>query len=393
MPVKVVEGVYWVGVIDWNLRLYHNTYSTHHGTTYNSYLLLDDEITLVDAVYGPFYEELLKNIRELVQVEKITNVVVNHAEPDHSGALPKVMEIIPRARVVCTSKCKDILSRLYQTSWDFLTVKSGDEMKIGGKTLRFIEAPMMHWPDNMFTYVVEERLLLSNDPFGQHMASSERFEDEAEQSVVWEEAAKYFANTLYPFTALIKRKVEEIRSLPIEVIAPSHGVIWRKEPGRILERYLRWAGGEAEERVLIVYDTMWEGTDTMARAIAEGVGEEGVPFKLFRLSATDHGDVFRELLESRGLAIGSSTQNNTVLSAVASFLEAFKGLRPKGKVVCAFGSHGWGGGAVKVIEQAVRQAGVERVLPGLAVKYRPDAGELELCRQLGRQFAQEVKKK
>jgi flavorubredoxin len=244
----------------------------------------------------------------------------------------------------------------------------------------------------MFTYVVEERLLLSNDPFGQHMASSERFEDEADQAVVWEEAAKYFANTLYPFTILIKRKVEEIQSLPIEVIAPSHGVIWRKEAGRILERYLRWAGGEAEEKVLIVYDTMWEGTDVMARAMAEGVREEGVSFKLFRLSATDHADIFREVLDSRGLAIGSSTQNNTVLPSVASFLEAFKGLRPKGKIVSAFGSHGWGGGAVKVIEQAMRQAGIEHVLPELAVKYRPDAGELELCRQLGRQFAREVKK-
>lgn len=405
MPIKVADGVYWVGAIDWNLRLYHNTYSTHHGTTYNSYLLMGDgatpdenQVVLVDTVYGPFYEELLKNIKELVPVEKITYVIVNHAESDHSGALPMVMEVIPRARVVCTSKCKDILSRLYHTptgggpaTWDFLIVGSGDELKIGKKTLRFIEAPMMHWPDNMFTYVVEDKLLLSNDPFGQHVASSERFEDEAEQAVVWEEAAKYFANTLYPFTALIKRKVEEIQSLPIEIIAPSHGVIWRKEPQRILEKYHRWANGEAEERVLIAYETMWESTDIMARAIAEGVQKEGVPVRLFKLSAADHADVFRELLEARGLMIGSSTINNTVLPAAASFIEGLKGLRPKGKVACAFGSHGWGGGAVKVIEQAVRQAGIEHVVPGLAVKYRPDAGELEACQRLGSQFAREVK--
>lgn len=392
MPVKIAEGVYWVGVVDWNLRLYHNTYSTHHGTTYNSYLLLDDKVALVDAVYGPFFEELLRNIKELVPVEKIAYMVVNHAEPDHSGALPRIMEIIPRARVVCTSKSKDILSRLYQAPWDFLTVKSGDEIKIGKKTLKFIEAPMMHWPDNMFTYVIEDKLLLSNDPFGQHMASSERFEDEADQAVVWEEAAKYFANTLYPFTALIKRKVEEIQALPINIIAPSHGVIWRREPQRIMEKYLRWAKGEAEERVLIAYESMWESTDIMAGAIAEGVQKEGVTVRLFRLSVTDHADIFRELLEARGLMIGSSTLNNTVLPATASFIEVLKGLRPKGKVACAFGSHGWGGGAVKVIEQAVKQAGIEHLIPGIAAKYKPDAGELEACRQLGRQFAQEVKK-
>ncbi len=395
MPVKIVDGVYWVGTVDWNLRLYHNTYSTHHGTTYNSYLLLDEQVALVDTVYGPFRKELLKNIKELVPVEKITYTVVNHAEPDHSGALPGVMEIIPTAKVVCTSKCKDILSRLYQSAsggWDFLIVRSGDEIKIGKKTLRFIEAPMMHWPDNMFTYIKEDKLLLSNDPFGQHMASSERFEDEAEQAIVWEEAAKYFANTLYPFTALIKRKVEEIQSLPIEIIAPSHGVIWRREPQRIMEKYLRWARGEAEERVLIVHESMWESTDMMARAIAEGVQKEAVPVKLFRLSVTDHADIFRELLEARGLMIGSSTLNNMVLPATASFLEVLKGLRPKGKVACAFGSHGWGGGAVKVIEQALKLAGIEHTIPGLTVKYRPDAGELEACRQLGSQFAQEIKK-
>jgi flavorubredoxin len=404
MPVKLVEGVYWVGAIDWDLRLYHNTYSTHHGTTYNSYLLLDEQVALVDTVYQPFHEELLRNLKELVAVEKITYMIVNHAEADHSGALPRVMELIPRARVVCTSKCKDILARLYPNSWDILTVRSGDEIRLGKKTLRFIEAPMMHWPDNMFTYVVEDKLLLSNDPFGQHMASLERFEDElggsgpatggsgpATQAVVWEEAAKYFANTLYPFTALIKRKVEEIRSLPIEIIAPSHGVIWRRGPQRIMEKYLWWASGEAEERVVIAYDTMWESTDIMARAIAEGVQGAGVECKLFKLSATDHADVFKEVLEARGLVLGSSTLNNTVLPSMASFIEELKGLRPKGKVACAFGSHGWGGGAVKVMEKAVEQAGVEHVLPGIAVKYRPDEKELEACRQLGRQFAQKVR--
>lgn len=394
MHVKVLEGVYWVGAIDWNLRIYHNTYSTSHGTTYNSYLILDDKIALVDTVYEPFAEEFLSRIREITPLEGISYVIACHSEPDHSGALPRLMDMLPQAKVICTAKAKDALSRLYYPRWDFITVKTGDEIGLGKKTLRFIEAPMMHWPDNMFVYIKEDCLLLSNDAFGQHMASSQRFEDEVDASIVWEEAAKYYANTLYPFSTLVIRKIEEIQKsgIPIKMIAPSHGVIWRKNPERVLDKYLRWARAEAEERVLVLYDTMWESTAEMARAVAEGVQREGLEVRVYQLSASDTSDVFREVMEAKGLAVGSSTVNNTVLPAVAPFLEGVKGLRPRGKIAWVFGSHGWGGGAVKVIETALRQADIEVLEPGLSVKYMPDQEELEKCLEMGKRLAQMVRK-
>ncbi|MFQ5957595.1 MAG: FprA family A-type flavoprotein [Candidatus Brocadiales bacterium] len=393
MHVKIADDVYWVGAIDWNLRIYHNTYSTHHGTTYNSYLIMDDKVALVDAVYSPFAEELLGHIREITSPEKISYVIVNHSEPDHSSALPALMKLTPKAKILCTVKCKDYLEKLYFPDWQFSTVKTGDEINLGKKTLRFIEAPMMHWPDSMFTYVKEDSLLLPNDAFGQHMASSQRFEEEADGAIVWEEATKYFANTLYPFTALIKRKLEEIKDsgIPIKMIAPSHGVVWRKDPQRVFDKYLDWADGKAEQKVLVAYDTMWENTASMARAIADGIQDAGLEVKVSQLSASDLSDVHRDVLESKGLIIGSSTVNNTVLPAIAPFLEELKGLRPKKKVACAFGSHGWGGGAVKVIEKALQQAGVDAILPGLIVKHTPNPEELKSCIEFGKRLAEAVK--
>lgn len=394
MHVKIADDIYWVGAIDWNLRIYHNTYSTHHGTTYNSYLIMDDKIALVDAVYGPFSEELVGHIREITPPGQISYVIVNHSEPDHSSGLPALMKLAPKAKILCTAKCKDYLEKLYFPDWEFTTVKTGDEMSLGKKTLRFIEAPMMHWPDTMFTYIKEDFLLLSNDTFGQHMASSQRFEDEADEGIVWEEVAKYFANTLYPFTTLIKRKLEEIKDsgLPIKMIAPSHGVIWRKEPHRVVEKYMYWAEGKAEQKVLVAYDTMWENTASMAKAIAEGIQEAGVEVKLCQLSASDLSDVHKDVLESKGLIVGSSTVNNTVLPAVAPFLEELKGLRPKKKVACAFGSHGWGGGAVKVIEKALQQADIDVIQPGLMVGHAPNSEELKKCIEFGRKLAEAIRR-
>ncbi len=393
MHVEIADDVYWVGAIDWNLRIYHNTYSTHHGTSYNSYLIMDDKVALVDAVYGPFGEELIGRISEKIPPEQISYVIVNHSEPDHSGALPLLMKRAPKARIFCTAKCKDYLKRLYFADWEFTTVKTGDEISLGKKTLRFIEAPMMHWPDSMFTYVKERSLLLSNDAFGQHIASSQRFVDEIDEGIIWEEEAKYFANTLYPFTTLIKKKLDEINNsgLPIKMIAPSHGLIWRKDPHRVLDKYMYWAEGKAEQKVLVAYDTMWESTAAMARAMVEGIQRVGIAVKACRLSASDLSDVNKDVLESKGLIVGSSTVNNTVLPAMATFLEELKGLRPKKKVACAFGSHGWGGGAVKVIEKALQQAGIDVIQPGLMVKHRPDPEGLNECVEFGKKLAERVK--
>lgn len=393
--IKIAEGVYWVGAIDWNARSLHgDNYVTHHGTTYNAYLIMDEKITLVDTVHGQFVDEMMARIKEVVDPDKIDYVVCNHIEPDHSGALPAVMKIIPQAKVICTLRAKDGLLKHYFSNWNFLTVKTDDEISIGKKTLRFIEASMLHWPDTMFTYIKEDALLLPNDAFGQHFASSQRFADEVEESIVIDEAAKYYANILMPFGQLVIKKIEEIQKsgIQIETIAPSHGLIWRKNHEKIISAYLRWAKGEAKKQVLVIYESMWRSTEKMATAIVQGIQDGDIEAVLYKISATDHSDIIKEVLEAKAILIGSPTVNNGVLPNIAPLLDDLKGLRPKDKIAFAFGSYGWGGGAVKTIEEKFKQAGMTIFEPGLTAKWVPDADELKKCHELGKRIAAEVKK-
>ncbi|WP_309493456.1 FprA family A-type flavoprotein [Candidatus Hecatella orcuttiae] len=393
-PVEVLENIYWVGAVDWNVRNFHGfTYSTPRGTTYNAYLIVDGKIVLVDCVYAPFGGEMMERIREIVEPEKIDYIVINHVETDHSGALAEVLKFAPKAKVVGTARCKEgLLKHYFFRDWNFQVVKTGDEINLGERTLSFIEAPMLHWPDSMFTYVGKDGLLLPNDAFGQHLATSKRFDDEVDENILMEEAAKYYANILWPFSSLVIKKIEELqqRNLSVAMIAPSHGVIWRSNPAKILEAYLCWARGEAEKKILVVYDTMWGSTEKMAKAIVEGIRREGVEVRLFRLPLSDRGALIRELLEAKGLLVGSSTINSGILPTLASFLEDLKGLKPRKKVAAAFGSYGWGGGAVRHIEEALRQAGIEILSPGLTVKWVPDEEETRKCLEYGEEFARKI---
>src|SRR4030042_2005766 len=272
--LKILPDIYSVGVVDWNVRTFHgHTYSTKRGSTYNAYLILDEKITLVDTVLGSFSRELIENIKKIVPVENIDYVVANHVETDHSGALPQILQMAPKAKVFGTAKCKEGLYRNYYGNWDFQVVKTGDKLKLGKKTLTFIEAPMIHWPDSMFTYCPEEALLLPNDAFGQHYATSERFDDEADECALMDEAAKYYGNILWPLSAVILKKMEEIKSenLAIKMIAPSHGIIWRQDPMKIINAYTSWAKNETKPKVVIAYETMWGATEKMARAIAQAI--------------------------------------------------------------------------------------------------------------------------
>ena len=391
--VRVAEDVYWVGAVDWNARSFHGfTYSTHRGTTYNAYLIVDNKIALVDSVYGPFAGEMIERIREIVEPEKIDYVIANHVETDHSGAIAEVLKHAPKAKVVGTARCKQGLLKHYFGDWDFQVVKTGDEINLGRKSLRFIEAPMLHWPDSMFTYIEKDALLLPNDAFGQHLATSKRFDDEVNENIIMEETTKYYANILWPFSSLVIKKIEEIQkqNLKINMIAPSHGIIWRSNPMKIVEAYLRWAKGDAKKKVLVVYDSMWGSTEKMAKAIIEGIQSEGVETMLFRLPVSDRGDVIKELLETRGLLIGSATINNNILPTVAPFLEELRGLKPRGKIAAAFGSYGWGGGALKTIEETLKQAGMELASPGLAVKWVPNKEEIQKCFEFGKEFARKI---
>jgi len=387
---KIIDGIYSVGVVGWSVRSFHgHTYSTNRGTTYNAYLIIDEKVTLVDTVLGAFSAELIENIRQVVPVEKIDYIIANHVETDHSGALPAVMKLCPKAKIFGTEKCKEGLYKHYYGNWDFQVVKTGDTLKLGTRTLEFIAAPMIHWPDSMFTYCPQEALLFPNDAFGQHYATSERFNDEVDACALMDEALKYYANILWPLGAVILKKIAEIQKMgiPLKMIAPSHGVIWRKDPLQIVTQYVSWANNAVKPKVVIVYETMWGSTGKMARKVLEGIAASGASVKLFDVATADRTEIIKEMLDAKGFCFGSSTHDNDMLPAMAGFMEFVKGLLPKNRIACAFGSHGWAGGAVKEIEDVLKAAGVEPAFPGLAVKFVPDENELKRCFEFGKEFA------
>jgi flavorubredoxin len=394
IKTEIKKDIFWVGAIDWNVRNFHgHTYTTKRGTTYNAYLILDEKIALVDTVYGPFAQEMMEKIRQVIPPAKIDYVIANHVETDHSGALPQVMKLCPQAKVLGTAKCKEGLYKHYYENWDFQVIKTGDKLKLGRRTLTFIETPMIHWPDSMFTYCPEEQLLLPNDAFGQHYATSARFDDEVNIAELMDEAAKYYGNILWPLSSLILKKIEEVQkmNLPITMIAPSHGIIWRKDPMKIVSAYVSWGKNETKPKVVVIYETMWGATEKMARKIAEGVIDSGIEVKIFDITQSDRTEVIKEMLDAKGYIIGSSTHDNDMLPAIAGFLEFLKGLKPRNRIACIFGSYGWAGGAVKEIEGVLKDTGVEEVQPGLEMKYVPDDKELQRCYEYGRDFAKQIK--
>lgn len=393
-PIEIKKGIYWVGAVDWNVRNFHgHTYTTKRGTTYNSYLIVDEKIALVDTVLSSFSSEIIERIKEIIPLSKIDYVIANHVETDHSGAMPAVMELCPKAKVCCTQKCKEGLYRNYYKNWDFQIVKTGDTLKLGKRTLTFIEAPMIHWPDSMFTYCREDELLMPNDAFGQHLASSERFDDEVDQCALMDEAAKYYANILIPLSAIISRKLDEIMkmAIPVKMIAPSHGIIWRKDPSKIINAYVSWSKNETKKKAIVVYETMWNSTEKMARKIVEGLTEGGVDVKLFDIAVTDRTEVVKEFLDAKAVIVGSSTHDNDMLPSIAGFLEFVKGLKAKNKIGGAFGSFGWAGGAAASIEKELKESGVEIAIPSVSVKYVPDENDRKACFDYGLNFAKKIR--
>ena len=390
--VTLAEGINWVGVVDWNLRDFHG-YSTSRGATYNAYLITDEKTALVDTVKHAFSNELLQKIQEITDPEKIDYIIINHVEMDHSSSLPMIAKIAKNATIVASQRGKDAIIEHYGADFHIETVKTGDELKLGKRTLRFIEAPMLHWPDSMFTYVVEDKILMPNDAFGQHLASSGRFDDEVDEHVLMEEAAKYYANILMLLAPLITRKIQEIvqMGIPISMIAPSHGVIWRSNPSKIINAYLDWSAGKSQNKVVIVFDTMWGSTDKMARAIAEGAISQGVEVKLLKLRASDSSEAATEILDAKAVVVGSPTLNSQMFPTLSQFLTYITGLRPKDKLWGFFGSYGWGGGAVRNMTETVKKVGFQVHEPGLEVKYVPDEEDQKKCFEFGQQIAAKIK--
>ncbi len=392
--IQVKDQVYYLGLRDWELRHFHgHELSTFNGSSYNSFLIKDEKTVLVDTVWYPHADDFMEILDKEVGIDNIDYIVINHNEPDHGGTLGEIMERRPDLPIYCSVKGAEIIRKHFHKDWNFRTVKTGDTLNIGRCELVFVEMTMIHWPDSMMTFVKGPNVLLSNDAFGQHFAGASIFEDEVDQEIVWQEALKYFAGILSPMTSIIKKKINEVLALklPIELIAPSHGVIWRKNPLRIVEKYALWADNYDEGYVTIIYDTMYNATKKMAEAIASGLQSKGVFCKLYNSSLSDVSNVITEMFRSKGIIIGSCTVNNGTLRSIAGVLDEIKGHKFKNKVGASFGSYGWSGEAPKKIYKELEEAGIKMVLEPISFKYRPEPQELEACVQFGRDFAEHLK--
>ncbi len=394
MSVEIAKNIYWVGVTDWGIRRFHGVeLSVHRGTSYNAYLIKDEKTVLVDAVWGPHTEEFISKVKEVVDPTTIDIVVVNHSEPDHAGALPEIMRYCPNATVVVSKNGASSVPGHFHQKWNFKVVKTGDRIKIGANELVFVETPMLHWPDSMFTFVAGADVLMPNDAFGQHYATAFLFNDLVDTNELYAEALKYYANILTLYSDKVTRKIDEVvaMNLPIKMIAPSHGVIWRKDPLQIVKQYQVWAQQKPEPTAVIVYDTMYNGTERMAKSIAEGLTESGVDCKVFHVALADANDLMVDIFKAKLVVLGSATHNNGILPSMAKMLEEMRGLRFKNKLGAAFGTYGWSGESVKEMEEILKKAAIPLVRDGLRFKWQPSDADLGTCREFGRELAVAVK--
>ncbi|HHT80651.1 MAG TPA: MBL fold metallo-hydrolase [Spirochaetales bacterium] len=384
MKRLVKNNVSWVGKIDWELETFHgDDYSINNGSSQNAYLIQEEKTVLIDTVWKPYEREFRENLEREIDLEKIDFIVMNHGEVDHSGALPYLMEKIPNTPIYCTANAvKSLVGQYHHPEWNFKVVKTGDSVDIGnGKSLVFVDMRMLHWPDSMATYMTGDNILFSNDAFGQHLAVEELFNDKTDQCLLWEEALKYYANILAPFSPLVKRKIEEIvgMNLPIDIIAPSHGAIWRDNPLQIVEKYAKWADNYQEDQITIVYDTMWDGTKALAHSLANEIQKisPDTRVKIFNISQTDKNDIMTQVFVSKAIAVGSPTVGQSILSSVAGWLHFLFELKFKKKKAAVFGCYGWSGEGVEVLEELLIKSGFEVTGPKVKVNWNPKQENLQ----------------
>ncbi|MFH0911788.1 MAG: FprA family A-type flavoprotein [Planctomycetota bacterium] len=387
MHIEVREGIEWIGFVDWNVRDFHS-YNTLRGSTYNSYLVRDEKTALIDTVKAPFVGSLLEDLTELIEAERVSYVVCNHAEPDHAGGLPRVMKALPKAELICDKRCRETLAKEYDTSgWKIRTVSTGETLSLGRHKLRFLETPMVHWPESMFTYVPEERLLFSMDAFGQHYATAERFDDEVPLCTLMEEAKSYYATIVMPYGKQVAAVLKEAARLELEMIAPAHGVIWRSHVPDILRAYENWAAGRPKRKVLVIYDTMWGATGRMAEAILEGAARPGVEAQLIHLRHSDLTRIATAVMDAAAVAFGSATLNQGMMPMAGAVLTYLKGLKPAGKLGLAFGSYGWGRGGPEAVNEALKSMGWDTLQEPIKAQYAPTPEVLDICRRAGSRLA------
>ena len=383
MRPKLAENIFWVGYVDWDVRDFHG-YRTDRGSTYNAYLIKDKACTLVDTVKAPYAGELIASVKEALGGSRLHYVVCNHAEPDHSGSLPAVMKEFPGATLVCDEKCRAALEKHYDTAgWQVRVVKSGERLSLGARELTFIETPMVHWPESMFTYIEKEGILFSMDAFGQHFASEGRFDDEVDVDTAIQEAKIYYANIVMLYGKPIAKVLDQASGLGLKLIAPSHGIMWRKHIGRIVEAYRAWVICKPVAKVLILFDTMWGSTAKMADAIAEGARQAGADVKLISVRQSHITEIATEALDAAVLACGSPTLNMTLMPQMAAALTYLKGLKPVGKIGRAFGSYGWGKGGAEEVNEYLAEMKCEIAGEPLKCQFVPGPDAVEACRKAG----------
>jgi len=376
-PVKVADNIYWVGVIDRDLRTFHG-YSTPHGSTYNAYLILDENITLIDTVKAPFTPALIDNIKQITDPAQIRYIVSNHVEMDHSGGLPALTGLAPRAEIVTSNPHGEKgLRRHFKQDWRFHKVKSGDRLNLGKTSLQFIQTPMIHWPDNMVSYMPEKKILFSNDAFGQHLATTERFDSEYPLPFIMREATKYYANIVLPYSKQVQKALQAVESLSIETIAPSHGIIWRQHIDTVKAAYQKWSANQTDAKACIIYDTMWHSTAKLAAVIEVAFAAQGIKTQVFNLQTNHISDIMTELLTAAYIAVGSPTLNNNMLPSVAAFLTYMRGLAPRNRRAVAFGSYGWGGQSADLVENVLKECGFTIFADKIKTRFIPDQDELE----------------
>lgn len=391
MSFKLKDGLTWVGKIDWELRTFHGQeYSTHKGTSYNSYLIQDEKTVLLDTVWLPFAREFVENLEREIPLPTIDAIIITHGEIDHSGALPELMKRIPETPIYCTANAVKSLKGQFHQEWNFKVVKTGDKLNIGSKEFIFVEAPMLHWPDTMFAYLTGDNILFSSDAFGQHYASALMYNDLVDQGELYQECTKYYANILTPLSKFVDRKIKEVvgLNLPVEMICSSHGVIWRDNPLQIVTQYAKWSHDYQENQITIIYDTMWNGTRRMAEEIAQGIhlADDKVVVKLFNSAKSDKNDIVSEVFKSKAILLGSPTVYKGVLSSVAGIMEEIKGLDFKNKKAAAFGAYGWSGEGVKVLSERLKDSGFTVINDGLRGLWNPDEQAIDNCRKFGKEF-------
>lgn len=390
-PLEIADGIYWVGAKDWNIRDFHG-YSTKQGTTYNAFLIMDEKITLIDTVKKEFADDLLAKISLITDPKKIDYVISNHTEMDHSGGLARVMHRVGEDKpLFCSKMGHKNLSMHFPQKWNYQAVQNGEELKIGKRTLSFMETRMLHWPDSMFTYSKEDKILFSSDAFGQHYAGPESFDDEIGEAIM-PHARKYFANILLPYSPLILKLVETVSNagLELDMVCPDHGVIWRKDPPKIINAYVEWSKQEPKNKALVIYDSMWHSTEAMAESIVAGLIEKGVKAAPYNLRTWHRSDIMTEVLDAGAIIIGSPTLNNNLFPTVSDFLTYMKGLKPLNKIGAAFGSYGWSGEAVKFINQELEKMKFNIIDQGMKIQYVPDDEGLKICYEFGKKIAGEM---